>query len=146
MIDVYETTGNIYYRLKDLEGNVANYRPITELEGGIGAQAQEYFNIIQQNIQLLRDVIGLNEVTDSFAGQRTYSAAVSAGIEATNNSLYGIIEADQEIMQSLAESISLRIHPHTQTHTHTHTQRATHAHAHTGITRQDKPHTDIALS
>ena len=109
LIDVYETTGNIYYRLKDLEGNVANYRPITELEGGIGAQAQEYFNIIQQNIQLLRDVIGLNEVTDSFAGQRTYSAAVSAGIEATNNSLYGIIEADREIMQSLAESISLRI-------------------------------------
>jgi hypothetical protein len=109
LIDVYESTGNVYYRLKDMEGNVSNYRPITELEGGIGAQAQEYFSIIQQNIQLLRDVIGLNEVTDSFAGQRTYSAAVNAGIEATNNSLYGILEADREIMQSLSESISLRI-------------------------------------
>ncbi len=109
LIDIYESTGNIYYRLRDMEGNAANYRPITELEGGIGAQAQEYFNIIQQNIQLLRDVIGLNEVTDSFAGQRTYSAAVNAGIEATNNSLYGIIEADKEIIQSVAESISLRI-------------------------------------
>jgi hypothetical protein len=109
LIDIYESTGNIYYRLRDMEGNAANYRPITELEGGIGAQAQEYFNIIQQNIQLLRDVIGLNEVTDSFAGQRTYSAAVNAGIEATNNSLYGIIEADRELMQSVAESISLRI-------------------------------------
>lgn len=109
LIDIYESTGNIYYRLRDMEGNAANYRPITELEGGIGAQAQEYFNIIQQNIQLLRDVIGLNEVTDSFAGQRTYSAAVNAGIEATNNSLYGIIEADKELIQSVAESISLRI-------------------------------------
>jgi hypothetical protein len=109
LIDIYESTGNIYYRLRDMEGNAANYRPITELEGGIGDQAQEYFNIIQQNIQLLRDVIGLNEVTDSFAGQRTYSAAVNAGIEATNNSLYGIIEADRELMQSVAESISLRI-------------------------------------
>lgn len=109
LIEVYETTGNIYYRLKDMEGNIANYRPITELEGGIGQQANEYFGIIQSNIQLLRDVIGLNEATDSFAGQRSYSAAISAGIEATNNSLYGIIEADREIVQSLAEAMTLRI-------------------------------------
>lgn len=109
LVEVYETTGNIYYRQRDIDGNMSNYRPIQEMDNGIGQQAQEYMSIIQYNINLLKDVIGINEATDSFTGQRTYSAAVNAGIQATNNSLYTVIEADREIMQSLADALVLRI-------------------------------------
>lgn len=109
IIHLYNQTGNLLYRSRSIDGTMSNYRPITELDNGIGSQAQEYFRIIQEQYQLLRDIIGLNEATDSFTGSRTYGAAVEAAVEATNNSVYGIIEADREIMQSLSEALTLRI-------------------------------------
>lgn len=109
IIQIYNQTGNLLYRSRSVDGTVSNYRPIAELENGIGIQAQEYFRIIQEQYSLLRDIVGLNEATDSFTGSRTYGAAVEAAIEATNNSVYGIIEADREIMQSLSEALTLRI-------------------------------------
>jgi hypothetical protein len=109
LIEVYNQTGNVYYRQRDLEGNMSNYRPITELQGGMGVVAQEFMTLMQYNIGLLKEVVGINDATDGFTGQRSYSAAVNAGVEATNNALYSIIESDREILQSLADALVLRI-------------------------------------
>jgi hypothetical protein len=109
LIEVYNQTGNIYFRQKDMDGNMSNYRPITELQGGMGQVAQEFLGLLQYNIGMLKEVIGINDATDGFTGSRSYSAAVNAGVEATNNALYSIIETDREILQSMADALVLRI-------------------------------------
>lgn len=109
LIKLYNQTGNLLFRSRAADGTMTNYNPMQELENGVGLQAQEYYRVIQEQYQMLRDIIGLNEATDSFTGARTYSAAVEAAIEATNNSVYGIIKSDREIMQSLSEALTLRI-------------------------------------
>lgn len=109
LIEVYNQTGNIYYRQRDMDGNVSNYRPITELEGGIGQHGQEFMALLQYAISMLKEMVGINAATDGFTGQRSYSAAVNAGMEATNNALYQVIEADREVLQSVADALTMRI-------------------------------------
>lgn len=109
IIELFNHTGNLVWRRIGIDGEQSHYAPIQELENGLGRQAEEYFNLIQKNIQLLRDTLGLNEATDSFTGSRTYGAAVSAALESTNNSLYGLIESDFHIIKSTANSTLVRI-------------------------------------
>lgn len=109
VLELYNTTGMMVWRRVDIDGESQHYRPMEELENGIGRQAEEYYNIILKNIAMLRETLGLNEATDSFTGSRTYGAAVEAAVEATNNSLFNIIQADFEVMKRLSNATILRI-------------------------------------
>jgi len=106
---MYNKTGNLVWRRIGLDDDNQHYKPIEELDNGIGQQASEYWNVIMQSIQVLRDTWGMNEATDSFTGDRTYGAAVEAAIESTNNALYGIIETDYNIMKSVSNDVLLRV-------------------------------------
>ncbi len=110
IIDLYNQTGNLVYRRLSDEGNASNYKPIEELDNGIGNEAVQYFNIITNNIQLLRDILGFNEITDgSTPDPRTLNGVAKYASESTNNSLDFIKRAERELLEKLCYALTLRI-------------------------------------
>lgn len=110
IIDLYNTTGNLVYRRLDDQGQASNYKPIEELENGIGNEAVQYFNIINTNIQLLRDILGFNEVTDgSTPDPRMLNGVAKYASESTNNSLDFLRRAERNLLERLAYNLTLRI-------------------------------------
>lgn len=110
IIDLYNTTGNLVYRRLDEQGSASNYKPIEELNNGIGSEASEYFAIINNNIQMLRDILGFNEITDgSTPDPRTLNGVAKFASESTNNSLDFILRAERDLLERLSYNITLRI-------------------------------------
>lgn len=110
ILDLYNQTGNLVYRRLNDEGNASNYKPIEELDNGIGGEAVQYFNIIKQNIDLLRDILGFNEVTDgSTPDPRMLNGVAKYASESTNNSLDFIKRAERDLIERLSYDLTLRI-------------------------------------
>ena len=110
IIDLYNQTGNLVYRAMDEEGNPSAMRPITELNNGLGNEAAQYFDIINRNVQLLRDILGFNEITDgSTPDPRTLKGVAVLASESTNNALSYIKDAERGLTERLAYNLTLRI-------------------------------------
>lgn len=108
--EVYDQTGNIYYRRQDDEGNATQYMPIQELENGIGNDVMNLIRIYQHNLQMLRDVSGVNEARD--ASQPSSEALVGVqklALLASNNATRRINDAYLNITKRLAQSVCQRI-------------------------------------
>ena len=110
VIDLYNKTGTLVYRKADQQGRMTNYKPIEELENGIGRDVMTYYQIIQNHIQMLRDITGMNEMTDgSTPDPRTLTTVAKLAYEGTNNALAHIISGEKKLLESLSNAIVLRI-------------------------------------
>lgn len=110
VLDLYGSKGVLVYRKVDISGRPTNYRPIEELENGIGRDVMSYYGIIEQNINMVREITGLNAITDgSSPDPRTLNHVAQIANEATNNSLYNIVEGDRHLLESLSQSLCIRI-------------------------------------
>lgn len=110
VLDLYNKTGTLVYRKMDQQGRMTNYKPIEELENGLGRDVMNYWQMINNNIQLLRDVTGINEMTDgSTPDPRTLTTVAKLAYEGTNNALNHIVAGERKILQQLANDIILRI-------------------------------------
>jgi hypothetical protein len=85
VLELYFDTGILLWRRKDWGGQSQNnnWRPVNELNNGLSAAAAEHFRNIINEIDLLRSIIGLNELTDAstpnsetgkFVGQQAIGA------------------------------------------------------------------------
>jgi hypothetical protein len=110
VLDLYNKTGTLVYRKLDAQGRATNYKPIEELENGLGRDAMNYWQLIQNHIQMLRDITGMNEMTDgSTPDPRTLTTVAKLAYEGTNNALYNIVSADKKLLESLANDVILRL-------------------------------------
>lgn len=110
VLDLYNKTGTLVYRKMDSQGRVSNVKPIEELENGLGRDAMNYWLLIQNHIQMLRDITGMNEMTDgSTPDPRTLTTVAKLAYEGTNNSLAGIISGEKKLLEALAYSVMLRL-------------------------------------
>ncbi len=100
----------VLYRSTDLLSRNPNYDPARiEVTGQLQAYKLLYEEL-QQGLQLMRDITGLNEVTDgSTIDQKTLNGATNAMQESTNNALYLIMNADKELTNTLSDAIVQRI-------------------------------------
>lgn len=110
VLDLYNKTGTLVYRKADARGNATNYKPIEELENGLGRDVLSYWQLIQNNIQLIRDITGMNEMTDgSTPDPRTLTTVAKLAYEGTNNALAHIVSGEKKIFESLANAVILRM-------------------------------------
>ncbi len=110
VLDLYNKTGTLVYRKSDAQGRMTNYKPIEELENGLGRDVMNYWQIIQNNIQLIRDVTGMNEMTDgSTPDPRTLTTVAKLAYEGTNNALTSIVHGEKQLLESLSNAIILRL-------------------------------------
>lgn len=110
LIDLFEKKGILVYRRTDMQGRQMNYRPIEELNNGLGNEATQYFALIQSYIQMIRDITGLNELTDgSTPDPKMLTTIAKAAMEGSNNSLHHILEGDRALLERLSGAVILRI-------------------------------------
>jgi len=110
VLDLYNKTGTLVYRKLDAQGRATNYKPIEELENGLGRDAMNYWQLIQNHIQMLRDITGMNEMTDgSTPDPRTLTTVAKLAYEGTNNALYSIVSGEKKLLESLSNDIVLRL-------------------------------------
>jgi hypothetical protein len=110
VLDLYNKTGTLVYRKLDAQGRATNYKPIEELENGLGRDVMNFMNLIQSDIQMIRDITGMNEMTDgSTPDPRTLTTVARMAQESTNNALAHIINADRVLLTSVAEAVMLRL-------------------------------------
>lgn len=110
VLDLYNKTGTLVYRKLDAQGRATNYKPIEELENGLGRDAMNYWQLIQNHIQMLRDITGMNEMTDgSTPDPRTLTTVAKLAYEGTNNALYGIVSAEKKLLETLSNDVVLRL-------------------------------------
>lgn len=110
VLKLYVEKGIYPYRRHSADLYNANSRPFEDIPGGMAGEAQEWFADIYNKMQLLRDTLGLNELTDaSTPDPRTLTTTAKLAAASTNNALYGIIEADRHLLKSLYESVTLRL-------------------------------------
>lgn len=64
-LEIYFDTGILLWRRRDAAGNLSNFRPINELNNGLSQAAMQHFTNVVNNIDLLRGMIGENELTDA---------------------------------------------------------------------------------
>lgn len=76
-LQIYFETGVLLWRRRDAQGNLSNYKPIEQMAGGISNAMEKHFNFMIQNINLLRDQIGLNELTDASTPNSEMGKAVA---------------------------------------------------------------------
>lgn len=66
VLELYFDTGILLWKRKDWAGNQnSNWRPINELQNGLSPAAKEHFSNIIAEIDLLRSIVGLNEIVDA---------------------------------------------------------------------------------
>lgn len=110
VLDLYNKTGTLVYRKMDAQGRMTNYKPIEELENGLGRDVMNYWQIIQNHIQMIRDITGMNEMTDgSTPDPRTLTTVAKLAYEGTNNALASIILGEKKLLEVLSNDIILRI-------------------------------------
>lgn len=108
MLKMYAETGSYIYKGTDENGRPYPYRPIEELKGGISDAAQQHLGFIIQLIDMLRQVLGINEVEDASTPNPDIlkSVAEMAAI-GTNNALGNLFHAYGHIFEHTAKGIAL---------------------------------------
>ena len=108
--EIYDQTGNIYYRTVGDDGNPTGAIPVQELQNGIGDDMQKLIAIYQHNLQMIRDVTGVNEARE---GAKPPSEAL-VGVQklqlmASNNATRNINDGYLSITQRVAECLCMRL-------------------------------------
>jgi hypothetical protein len=108
--EIYDQTGNIYYRRIDDEGQMTGAMPIQELENGIGRDFNTLIGVYNHNMQMIRDVTGVNESRD--ASKPSSEALVGVqklSLLASNNATRDINDAYLNVTTRVSQSITVRM-------------------------------------
>ncbi len=109
LVQVYSQTGNFFYKSSILGGKVNTSRSFEELEGGIGKQLAEWITAYQHDVEKLLQITG---ITPTMAGSPAKGdklvGIAELEIEATNNALWPLQQAIEQLKIKSAENIILR--------------------------------------
>jgi len=102
--DIYEQTGVFYYRSKNPEGGFQN-PPIRSIENNI-RNINEYINLYNHYLRMIRDATGINEVMDASTPKGDALVGVrQQALAAGNNALYDITNASIVLYKRVCEDI-----------------------------------------
>lgn len=111
IVDFMFQKGVFVYRSGEVfNGKQANYNPVDIIPSGqLGAFTQLY-NDLQFSIQQMRDISGLNEVTDgSSPNEKMLTTGLQLANQGTNNAIWMIMDADKKLLTSLYDGIIQKI-------------------------------------
>ena len=108
--EIYDQTGNIYYRTLSDTGEPSGAIPVQELENGIGSDMEKLIAIYAHNMQMIRDVSGVNEARE---GAKPPSEAL-VGVQklqiiASNNATKNINDGYLSITKRVSECVVMRL-------------------------------------
>jgi hypothetical protein len=112
ILTIRRQTGDLLYRAtthhSETQSPMAS-RPITPIEGGIGNQLQEFISLMDLDIKMIRDMTGMNEVSDASTPSPYQPVQTSKlAVEATINSLQPVYSGYVYIKERVAKNFCLR--------------------------------------
>jgi len=110
VIDFVFSNFIVPWRSNDLLSRNPNYKPVSiEATGQLAAFAQRYEEL-QNTIEMMRQVSGMNEVTDgSTINPKNLNSTNNAMVEATNNAIYLISDASKHLLRKTADAIIQKV-------------------------------------
>jgi len=111
ILTIRRQTGDMLYKATTHHSDVNGMggSPITETEGGIGRQLQEFVSLMEYDLNMIRQQTGMNEVIDSSAQNPNLPVGTSKlAVEAANNALQPIYSGYITIKEQAAKKIALR--------------------------------------
>jgi hypothetical protein len=111
VVDMFFETGVLVSRRSGTGfDSQANYRAIQEISNSMADDLVALANDIQASKQALRDISGLNELTDgSTPNPKTLTTIANLANESTNNALYPYINARRNLIESVAKATVQRL-------------------------------------
>ena len=108
LIEIYNKTGNLLWSKGD--NSDFNYKPVEEIENGLGKEVGQYMELINNNIELMRQVSGLNAISDASTPHpdQLIGTAKMANA-ATSNAMNPLIEAYERLYVDTARGVAKRI-------------------------------------
>lgn len=98
------------YRSTDLLSQNPNYKPVSIEASGQLAVFGQLYQELQNTLDMMRQISGLNELTDgSTPNAKTLVPVANAAMESTNNALYLLAFADKQLIQELADAIVSKV-------------------------------------
>lgn len=105
---LYFETGVILWRMKNWSGAMGQWRPVQELNNGIGDAAAQHFQNILSIIDVLRNILGLNQVEDASTPNPEIGKFVTeTATVATKHALTYAYFADKKIYEGTAKKCML---------------------------------------
>lgn len=111
VIDMFFETGVLVSRRSgiSMDSNV-NYKAINAITNNMADQLIALAQDLQNSKQALRDITGLNELTDgSTPNPKTLTTIANLANESTNNALYYLINARRNLIESAAKATVQRL-------------------------------------
>lgn len=111
VINMFFETGVLISRRSgiSMDSNV-NYKAINAISNGMADQLVTLANDIQASKQALRDITGLNELTDgSTPNPKTLVPVANLANESTNNALYQYVNCRRNLVESVAKATIQRL-------------------------------------
>lgn len=111
VMDLMFQTHTLLVRKKGMDGNPnPNYKAVDIHTTGMAQEFSVLAEDLQRLIQDMRDVTGLNEITDgSTPNERTLNGVANMAVNATNTALWPIFTAEKKLMQKLAKGVVQRL-------------------------------------
>lgn len=110
IITMFFQRGLIVSRRKNMMGVNQNGSVVNYINNNSLNEIGVYWNQIQSYIQVLRDITGLNELTDgSTPNSKTLVPVARMAYESSNNALADVVYAEKKLIEKVAESVILRL-------------------------------------
>jgi hypothetical protein len=113
VLQIKRETGDLLFSATTHHNQVINPnagRPVFDLPGGAGGYLKEQMEIISFNIDMIRNITGINEMMDATAPPpNTLVGTAEIASQGTNNTLYQMYFAYKTIKEKTASNLSYRI-------------------------------------
>lgn len=111
LMRITRTEGDVLWKATTMysQNNLSQF-PIQELKGGIGVQLEESIRIIEFGINFVRQMIGMNEISDGTNTNPRQAVGVSEMLyQATNNALQPLMEGYVYLKEKMAANAVCRL-------------------------------------
>ena len=113
LLKMRKQNGDLIYKATTHKGQLnipGGYRPVQELQGGIGTQLDEFIKIFELYINFIREVTGINQIADASTPNPEQSVGGSElAIAATNNALRPVYSAYIATKEKVAKNACMRM-------------------------------------
>lgn len=110
IIDFIFSNFVVPYRSTDLLSRNPNYKPVSIEATGQLAVFGQLYEELNNTIEMMRQISGLNELTDgSTPNAKTLVPVAQSAIQSTNNALYLISDADKYLMQKASDAVIQKV-------------------------------------
>ncbi len=113
VLKIANQTGDVLFQASATKSHLptqTNYRPVQELQGGIGNALNEFITMTESSLEKIRTIIGINRVADGGSPQSGQLVGVSEiSMQAAVTSLRPMLSSILNVKERTCRNVALRI-------------------------------------